>query len=77
MIISYKILFIKGISNEKTNELTIYRILRQNVAIIYRQELASLFQAQVKLKARRRSKLNFLSNCDIADNGHVKFYGYL
>ena len=31
-----------------------------------------LFQVQKKLKACRSSKLNFLSSCFIADDGHVK-----
>ena len=65
-------LTITGISNEKTNELTIYGILCQNVTIFYRQELASLFQVQKKLKACRNSKLNFLSSCFIANDSYVK-----
>ena len=72
VIISYKMLFIKEISNEKTNELTIYGILCQNVTIFYWQELASLFQVQQKLKGCRSSKLNFSSSCFIADDSHVK-----
>ena len=44
VIIPYKMLIITGISNEKTNELTIYRMLCQNVTISYWQELASFFQ---------------------------------
>ena len=35
MIISYKMLIITGIFNEKTNELTIYGILCQNVTTFY------------------------------------------
>ena len=35
VIISYKMLIITGIFNEKTNELTIYRILCQNVTTFY------------------------------------------
>ena len=62
-IISSKMLFIKGISNEKTKELTIYGILCQNITIFYRQELTSLFQVQEKLKACRSTKLNFSSSC--------------
>ena len=72
LIISYKILIITGISNEKTNELTIYGILCWNVTIFYRQELVSLFQVQEKLKACRSSKLNFSSSCFIADDSHIK-----
>ena len=72
LIISYKILIIAGISNEKTNELTVHGILCWNVTIFYRQELVSLFQVQEKLKACRSSKLNFSSSCFIADDSHIK-----
>ena len=72
LIISYKMLIITGISNEKTNELIIYGILCWNVTIFYRQELSSLFQVQEKLKACRSSKLNFSSSCFIADDSHIK-----
>ena len=65
-------LIITGIFNEKTNELTIYEILRQNVTVIYQQDLISLFQVQEKVKACRSSKLNFSSSCFIADDSHVK-----
>ena len=65
-------LIITGISNENTNELTIYGILGQNITIFYQQGLASLFQVQEKLKACRNSKLNFSSSCFIADDSHVK-----
>ena len=71
-IISYKMLIITGISNEKTNKLTIYGILCQNVTMFYRQEPTSLFQVQEKLKACRTSKLKFSSSCFIADDRHVK-----
>ena len=72
MIILYKMLIITGISNEETNELTIYGKLGRNITIFYRQELASLFQVQEKLKACRSSKLNFSSSCFIADDSHIK-----
>ena len=72
LMISYKMLIITGILNEKTNELTIYGILCRNITILYRQELASLFQVQEKLKACRNSKLNFSSSCFIADDSHIK-----
>ena len=72
VIILYKILIITGTSNEKTSELTINGILCRNVAIFYRQKLASLFQVQEKLKACRSSKLNFSSICFVADDRHVK-----
>ena len=72
LIISYKMLIITGISNEKTNELTIYGILCWNVTILYRQELVSLFEVREKLKACRSLKLNFSSSCFIADDSHVK-----
>ena len=65
-------LIITGKSNEKTNELTIYGILRPDVTIFYQQALASLLQVQEKLRASRVSKLNFSSNCFIADNTRVK-----
>ena len=71
LIASYKMLIITGISNEKTNELTIYGILCQNITIFYRQELASLFQVQEKLKACRNSKLIFSSSCFTANDSHV------
>ena len=71
LIISYKILITTGISNEKTNELTIYGILFWNVTI-NRQELASLFQVQEKLKAYKSSKLYFWSSCFIADDNCIK-----
>ena len=72
LIILYKMLIITGKSNEKTNELTIYGILCSNVTIFYQQALASLLQVQEKLRASRGSKLNFSSNCFIADNSRVK-----
>ena len=50
LVISYKILIITGISNEKTNELTTYVILSWNVTVFYRQELVSLFQVQENWK---------------------------
>ena len=71
-IILYKMLIITGISSEKTNELTIYGKLCQNATIFYRQELASSFQVQEKLKACRTSKLNFSSSCFIVDDSRVK-----
>ena len=37
-----------------------------------RQELASLFQVQEKLKTCKNSKLNFSSSCFIANDSHVK-----
>ena len=52
-------LIITGISNQETNELTVYGVLRRSVTTFYRQELPSLFQVQEKLKAFRSSKLNF------------------
>ena len=72
LIISNKILIIRKISNEKTNQLAIYGILYRNVTIFCRQELDNLFQVQEKLKTCRSSKLNFLSNWFIVDDSHVK-----
>ena len=65
-------LIIIGISNEKSNELTIHEALCRNAITFYRQDLISLFQVQEKLEACRISKLDFSSNCFIADNSHVK-----
>ena len=53
-------LIITGISNKKTNQLTIYGILCQNVVMFYRQELASLFQVQEKLKPFRSFSANIV-----------------
>ena len=50
LIVSNKMLIIIGISNEKTNELTIYGILCRNITTFYRQGLASLFQCRKILK---------------------------
>ena len=49
-------LIITGISNETRNKLTIGVILRRNVTIFYRQELASLFQVQENLEMCRSSR---------------------
>ena len=49
-------LIITRISNETTKLINIYAILCENVTVFYRQELASLFQVQDKLKACRNSK---------------------
>ena len=65
-------LIITGIFNEKTNELTIYEILCQNVTIFYRQEPVSLLQLLEKLESCRSSKLNFSSICFKADDSYVK-----
>ena len=70
--VSYKKVIITGISYEKTNELTIHGILCRNVTIFYRQEVASLFQVQEKLKACRNSKLNFSSSCFTTNDSHIK-----
>ena len=72
LIVSYKTLIIAGVSNEKTNELTIYGILCWNVTLFCRQELVSLFQVHEKLKAGRSSKLIFSNSCFIADDSHIK-----
>ena len=71
-IVSYNILLITGISNEKTKQLIIYGIFCRNVTTFYQQELTSLFRVQKKLKAYRSSKLNFSSSSFIADDNHVK-----
>ena len=67
-----KILIIKAIPKETTNESTIHTTLYGNVILFYRQELATLFQMQEELKAWRNSKLNFSSSCLIADKSHAK-----
>ena len=72
LIILSKLIIITGISNETTNELTTYAILCRKVTIFYRQELASLFQVQEKLKTCRISKVNISSSCFIKDDSHVK-----
>ena len=56
----------------KIYELTIYGILCRNVTIFYRQELASMFQVQEKLKACKNSKLIFSSSCFTANDNHEK-----
>ena len=50
----------------------ICRILCRNITIFCRQELASLFQVQQKLKACRSLKLKFSSSSFLADDSHVK-----
>ena len=60
------------ISNETTNELTIYAKLRRNVTVFYREQLASLCQVQEKLRACGNSKQSFSSSCFIADASHIK-----
>ena len=59
LIISYKILIITGISNETSNQLTIYAIFCGNVTIFYQQELASLRQVQENLKAYKKALIWF------------------
>ena len=72
MVLLYKMLIITGIPNEKTNKLTTHEKLGRNVTIIYRQELASLFKLQEKLKTCRGLTLNFSSSCFIANDGHIR-----
>ena len=72
VMISYKMLIITGISNEKTNELTTYGILCWNVTIFYWHKLVYLFQLQEKSRMCRSSKLNFLSSCSFVHDSHVK-----
>ena len=72
LIILYKTIIIKRISNESKNELTIYAILCRNVPIFYRQELAFLFKVKEKLKTYRNLKWNFSSSCFITHDSHVK-----
>ena len=70
--ISFKILIITVISNETTNELTIYVKICRKVTIFYRQEIASLFEVQEKLRACRNSEWSFSSSSFIAGNSHIK-----
>ena len=65
-------LIITGVSNEAINELTIYAILCRQVTIFYRQELASLFLVQEKLKTYRSSSGKPSSSCFITDDNHIK-----
>ena len=50
LIISYKMLIITEISNEKTSELNIYGVLCRNFKAFYQLELDLLFLVQEKLK---------------------------
>ena len=56
---------------KKKSELTVYGILCRHVTIFYRQQRASLFHAQEKLRSCKNSKLNFLSSYFIVDDSHV------
>ena len=56
LTISCKIFINTVISIETTNELTIDAILCQNVTMLYRQEVAFLFQLQKNLRVCRNSK---------------------
>ena len=62
LIIFCKILIITRTFNGKTKEWTIYTKSCRNVTIFYRQELASSFQVQGKLRV----------NCFIANDCHIK-----
>ena len=66
-IISYKMLIIAGISNQKTNELTIYEKLCRSLL-----PTRTSFFISRELKACRSSKLTFLTSCFIADDSHGK-----
>ena len=72
LVISCKILIITAISNDKTDELSIYAKSCRNVAIFCRQELASLFQLQEKLIAWGNSRLSFSSKYFTDDDSHIK-----
>ena len=63
---------ITGLSNEKTNKLTIYAILCQNVTIFYRQKQDLWFRMQEKLKVCRNPKWNYPSSRFIANDNYVK-----
>ena len=70
--ISFKILIVTVNSNETANELTIYTKLCRNVTIFYRQEIASSFQVQEKIRACGNSKWSFSSSCFTACDSHLK-----
>ena len=63
---------ITGLSNEKTNKLTIYAILCQNVTIFYGQKLDLWFRMQEKLKVCRDTKWSYSSSRFIANDSYVK-----
>ena len=71
-IISCKILIITVISNEIANGLAIYAKLCRSGTIFFRQEIASLFQVQGKLRACRNSEWSFSSSCFNKGNSHLK-----
>ena len=71
-IISCKILIITVISNEIANGLAIYAKLCRSDTIFFRQEIASLFQVQGKLRACRNSEWSFSSSCFNKGNSHLK-----
>ena len=54
LIISYKI---TGISNEKINALTIYKILCQNFTIFYRQGLIFFISSAIKIETVQEFKI--------------------
>ena len=62
LIISYKILVVTEISNEKTDELTMYRMLCQNITIFYRKELVFFFQCK---------KIESFHKFKIGDDSHM------
>ena len=57
--IFYKILIIAVKSNETKRELIKYAKLCRNITTFNRQELASLFQVQEKIKSVREFKIKF------------------
>ena len=67
LIISYKMLSVAGMSNQTTNEVTIYTKLCQNITIFYRQELVSSAR-----KLESEQKRIFMSSCFTADDSLFK-----
>ena len=76
LIISCKVLIITVISNETSNELTIFAKLCRNITVLYRQEIASLFQVQEKLRACGNSKWSFSSSCFINVDSQIKIISW-
>ena len=63
---------ITGISDETTNELTIYAISFRNVTIFYRQRISFFILSACKIERVQEFRINFSSSCFIADDSHVK-----
>ena len=60
LIISYKMSIITGISNETTNESTIYAILCRNITISYRQRISFVISSPGKIERVQELKIKLL-----------------